>query len=204
AQADRRQLSLAWLEALDGAAAAALESTGTAGAAEAASRVRQALAAEPLRESSVLLLVHALAAAGDQAGALAAFDEYRDRLAGTGLEPTPQAGQVRQRILACQPDPSPAARPSPPDEYRLSRGNPFLGRERECGIITDAAAGRGPRAVLITGPSGTGKSALLAEAAWHAAVPVLAAQAFAPDQNAAWSLAGRLLSQAARLLPEPT
>jgi DNA-binding SARP family transcriptional activator/tetratricopeptide (TPR) repeat protein len=209
AQADRRQLSLAWLEALDGAAAAALESTGAAGAAEAASRVRQALAAEPLRESSVLLLVHALTAAGDPAGALAAFDEYRDRLAGTGLEPTPQASQVRQRILACQPeagqpDPSHTARPSPPARSRPGRRNPFPGRERECGIIADAAAGRGQRAVLVTGPSGTGKSALLAEAARRGAVPVLAAQAFAPDQDAAWSLAGRLLGQAARLLPAPT
>ena len=62
------------------------------------------MAAEPLRESSVLLLVRALAAAGDQAGALAAFDEYRDRLATeTGLEPTPQAREIRQRILAGQP-----------------------------------------------------------------------------------------------------
>ena len=60
--------------------------------AEAAAWAGQAVAAEPLRESSVLLLVRALAAAGDQAGALAAFDEYRDHLAAeTGLEPTPQA-----------------------------------------------------------------------------------------------------------------
>ena len=49
----------------------------------------------------MLLLVRALAAAGDQAGALAAFDEYRNRLAAeTGLEPTPQAREMRQRILA--------------------------------------------------------------------------------------------------------
>ena len=104
AQADRRHLSLAYLEALDGAAAAALDSPAAAAAAEAASWARQAVAAEPLRESSVLLLVRALAAAGDQAGALAAFDEYRDRLAAeTGLDPTPQARQVRQRMLAGQP-----------------------------------------------------------------------------------------------------
>lgn len=96
AQADRRHLSLAYLEALDGAAAAALDSAGTAAAAEAASWARQAVAAEPLRESSVLLLVRALAAAGDQAGALAAFDGYRDRLAaGTGLAPTPPAREIR-------------------------------------------------------------------------------------------------------------
>ena len=70
-------------------------------------------------------------------------------------------------------------------------------------MIADAAAGRGPRVVLVTGPSGIGKSALLAEAARRAGVPVLSAQAFAPDQDQAWSLAGRLLGQAARRLPVP-
>ena len=68
-------------------------------------------------------------------------------------------------------------------------------------MIADAAAGRGPRVVLVTGPSGIGKSALLAEAARRAAVPVLSAQAFPADQDAAWSLAGRLLRQAAQRLP---
>jgi len=208
AQADRRRLSLAYLEALDGAAAAALESAGAVAAAEAASWAGQALAAEPLRESSVLLLVRALVAAGDQAAALAAFDEYRDRLASeTGLEPTPQARYMRQRILARQPEggqpDSSQTRPARPDGSCLGRRNPFLGREEECTAITDAAAGHGPRVVLLTGPSGIGKSALLAEAARRADVPVLAAQAFAPDQDGAWSLAGRLLSQAATLLPAP-
>jgi DNA-binding SARP family transcriptional activator/tetratricopeptide (TPR) repeat protein len=208
AQADRRRLSLACLEALDGAATAALDSPGAAAAAEAASWARQALAAEPLRESSVLLLVRALATAGDQAGALAAFDEYRDRLAAeTGMEPTPPARQVRQRILAChpeggQPDPS-RARPARPDGSAPGRRNPFLGRAEECAVIADSAAGHGPRVVLVTGPSGIGKSALLAEAARRAGGPVLAAQAFAPDQDQAWSLAGRLLGQAARRLPVP-
>ena len=208
AQADRRRLSLAYLEALDGAAAAALESAGAVAAAEAASWAGQALAAEPLRESSVLLLVRSLVAAGEQAAALAAFDEYRDRLAAeTGLEPTPQARYMRQRILARQPeggqsDPSQAL-PARPDGSCPGRGNPFLGREEECAVIADAAAGHGPRAVLLTGPSGIGKSALLAEAARRADGPVLSAQAFAPDQDGAWSLAGRLLGQAARLLPAP-
>ena len=208
AQADRRHLFLSYLEALDGAAAAALDSAGTAAAAEAASWARQAVAAEPLRESSVLLLVRALAAAGDQAGALAAFDEYRDRLAAqAGLAPTLQARKIRQRLLAGQPEgghPDPSrARPARPDGSCPGRENPFLGRDEECAAIADAAAGRGPRVVLVTGPGGIGKSALLAEAARRADVPVLSAQAFAPDQDQAWSLAGRLLGQAARRLPVP-
>ena len=209
AQADRRHLSLAYLEALDGAAAAALETPSAAAAAEAGSWARQTLAAEPLRESSVLLLVRALTAAGDRAGALAAFDEYRDRLAAeTGLDPTPQASQVRQRMLAWQPGGgqpgrSHAVQPARSHGSVPSRRDPFLGREEECAVIADAAVGRGPRVVLVAGPGGIGKSALLAEAARRTNVPVLAAQAFAPDQDEAWSLAGPLLGQAARRLPVP-
>jgi hypothetical protein len=70
-------------------------------------------------------------------------------------------------------------------------------------VIAAAAAGRGPRVVLVTGPNGIGKSVLLEEAARRAGVPVLSAQAFAPDQDEVWSLAARLLSQAARRLPVP-
>ncbi|MGI8451659.1 MAG: AAA family ATPase [Streptosporangiaceae bacterium] len=126
---------------------------------------------------------------GGQAGAVAAFDEYRDRLAAeTGLQPTPQACQIRQRIMAGQPadgqpGPRPAARPRPQGSPP-GRRDPFLGREEECAVIAGAAAGRGPRVVLVTGPSGIGKSALLAEAARQADALVLAAQAFAPDQDA--------------------
>ena len=209
AQADRRHLWLAYLEALDGAAAAALDSAGTAARAEAVLWARQAVTAEPLRESSVLLLARALAAAGDQAGALAAFGEYRDRLAAeTGLEPTPQAREIHQRILAGQPpggqpDHRHAARPARPHGSPCGRSDPFTGREEESAVIAAAAAGRGPRVVLVTGPNGIGKSALLEEAARRAGVPVLSAQAFAPDQDEAWSLAARLLSQAARRLPVP-
>ena len=207
AQSHRRRLSLAYLEALDGAAAAALESRGAA-ALEAAGWAGQALAAEPLRESSVLLLVRALAAAGDQAGALAAFEGYRDRLAAeTGLEPTPAARQVCRRMLACQPGDGRRAaarvRRALPDGSSPVRRTPFLGREEECAVISEAAAGHGRLAVLVTGPSGIGKSALLAEAARRATVPVLGAQAFAPDQDEAWSLAARLLGQAASRLPVP-
>ena len=195
AQADRRRLWTAYLEALDGAATAALDSAGTTAAAEAACWAGQAVAAEPLRESSVLLLVRALAAAGDQAAALGAFDEYRDRLAiETGLGPTPQARQIRQRIVAGQPadrraTPRRTARPARSQGPPPGGRDPFLGREQECALIAGVAAGHGPRVVLVTGPSGIGKSALLMEAARQTDVPVLAAQAFAPDQDEAWSLA---------------
>ncbi|HET9080513.1 MAG TPA: BTAD domain-containing putative transcriptional regulator [Trebonia sp.] len=118
AQADRRRLFLSYLEALDGAAAAALASAGAgtdgAGtdasadaaflastAAEAVDWARQATAADPLRESSVLLLVRALAAVGEQAAAASAFAEHTGRLAAeAGLQPTPHAREICLRILA--------------------------------------------------------------------------------------------------------
>jgi DNA-binding SARP family transcriptional activator len=109
AQADRRRLLMCYLDALDGAAAAALAgidattdvAVGAGIAGEAADWARRAMAAEPLRESSALLLVRALAAAGGQAAALSAFAEYTDRLAvETGLQPTQHARAVCQRILA--------------------------------------------------------------------------------------------------------
>lgn len=221
AQPGRRRLQQAYLDALDGAATAALESPGAVAAAgEAAAWAGQAVAGEPLREPSVLLLVRALAATGDRAGALAAFDRYRDRLAAeTGLDPTPQAREIRQHTLEGRPArgqrafsrmaPPASGRGSSPDRQdpflaREDQGEEcaFLGREEECAAIAAAAAGHGPRVVLVTGPSGIGKSTLLAEAARRADVPLLAARAFAPDQHEAWSLAGRLLRQATAPLPD--
>jgi DNA-binding SARP family transcriptional activator len=93
AQQDRRCLSLALLDALDGAAAAALACGDPATAGAWAGR---ATAREPLRETSAMLAVRALDGGGDPAGALAAFDSFRDRLAReAGLDPTPEASTAR-------------------------------------------------------------------------------------------------------------
>src|ERR1019366_6167924 len=119
AQEDRRHLSLAFLEALEGAATAALV-TGNPAAAGAWAGPGQAR--EPLRETSAMLVVRALAASGDQAGALAAFDSFRRRLAGdAGLDPSPDAREIRQRVLLGRPLPAgpgrrPASRPAQPLE----------------------------------------------------------------------------------------
>lgn len=119
AQEDRRHLSLAFLEALEGAATAALV---TGNPAAAAAWAGQAQAREPLRETSAMLVVRALAASGDQAGALAAFDSFRRRLAGdAGLDPSPDAREIRQRVLLGRPLPAgpgrrPASRPAQPLE----------------------------------------------------------------------------------------
>lgn len=88
-----------------------------------------------------MLTVRALAATGDPAGALAAFDAFRDRLADeTGLDPSPAALRLRQCVLRGQPPPPcgqpgiPAVRPAQPvpltgrDDSRLA-GLPGPGRE---------------------------------------------------------------------------
>ena len=209
AQADRRHLSLAYLEALDGAAAAALDSAGTA-AARGGGLLGQAGAG--CRAAARVLG----AAAGPRASPLPVTRPGRwppSTSTGTVWPPrpdwSPRRRPARSASAYWQASRKPASRtppmrrPARPHGSSPGRKDPFLGREEECAVIADAAAGHGPRVVLVTGPSGIGKSALLAEAARRADVPVLSAQAFAPDQDEAWSLAGRLLRQAARRLPVP-
>ncbi|MGH3222386.1 MAG: BTAD domain-containing putative transcriptional regulator [Streptosporangiaceae bacterium] len=192
AQDERQCLALAYLEALEGAAAAALDAGDPADAVSYAGR---ALSRDRLRESAAMLLVQALAAGGDRAVALAEFDAFRQRLASeAGLDPSPAAQELRQRVLLSRPRPEPAgiaaaARPQ----------GTFAGRGPECAQIAATAAGSGPRLLLVTGPPGVGKSRLLAEAAQAARVPVLSAQAVPGDRDDAWALAGRLLRQAADL-----
>ena len=207
AQEDRRHLSMALLDALEGTATAALV---TGDPVEAVTRAGQALAREPLRETSAVLLVRALAASGNRAGALAAFDSFRRRLAcEAGLDPSSDAQDLRQRILRGPSFPASPERGSARRLIRPSLPEPFIGRHDECAAILAAGAGRGPRVVLVTGPNGVGKSRLLAEAARLVRAPVLDGQAFAPDRDEAWSLARRLLRQAwglagtaSRLLPD--
>ncbi len=141
AQQDRRWLSLALLDALDGAAAAALACGDPASARAWADR---ATAREPLREASVMLAVLGQDASGDPAGALAAFGSFCDRLAReAGLVPSPEALELRQRIAHRQPPPPAADRPG------VMTGSPdgpvpFTGREEERAVIRSAATGRGP------------------------------------------------------------
>lgn len=170
AQQYRRCLSLALLDTLDGAAAAALACGDPVGAGTWAGR---ATAREPLRETSAMLAVRALTAIGDQAGALAAFDTFRGRLADeTGLDPSSAALELRQRILRGQPPPDgqPGITPVRPAEPA-----PSANQEEERTAISTAAGDRDP------GLSGlpTRERELLALLALlgHPAPPTLLAQA---------------------------
>ena len=199
AQDHRRTLARAHLEALEGAAAAAL---GSGQAGEAVALAEQAAALQPLREASQLLLVEALAAAGDQAGALAAFAAFRERLADElGLDPSPQALGLERRVLRGQrqPGPAPASRSPAPSLGRFARRDraevPFVGRQRELDTILAGILGTGPPVAVVAGPSGSGKSRLLAEVAARSPLPVVATRAFLPEREEAWGLGRNLLRE---------
>jgi DNA-binding SARP family transcriptional activator len=213
AQDYRRTLVRVHLEALEGAAAAAL-AAGQPG--EAVAAAEQAVGLEPLREASQLLLVEALAASGDQAAALAAFAAFRQRLAAElGLDPSPQALELERRILRGQHPgpartgrtPAVAARPRP---ARRSPGEiAFVGRQRELDHVLAGLEGAGPPFVVVVGPSGSGKSRLLAEVAARSPLPVVATRAFLPEREETWGLGRNLLQellsldvQAAQAVPD--
>lgn len=97
AQEHRRYLWRAHLEALEGAATAAL---ATGDPAAAVAWAQAAAEQQPLRETSVLLLVRALVANGDRAAALGVFDGFgRDLGEELGVDPSAEALRLRQRVL---------------------------------------------------------------------------------------------------------
>ena len=201
AQDYRRTLARMHLDALEGTVAAAL-ATGQPG--EAVAVAEQAVTLEPLREASRLLLVEALAASGDQAAALAALAGFRERLAAElGLDPSPPALELERRILRGQHRPGPARvgrspaavaarrRPArrPPGEIH------FVGRQRELDRILAGLKGAGPPFAVVVGPSGSGKSRLLAEVAARSPLPAVATRAFLPEREETWGLGRNLLRE---------
>jgi predicted ATPase/DNA-binding SARP family transcriptional activator len=116
----------------------------------------ESLAADPLREPAVLLLMRALAATGRAPDALRAGREYRERLADeAGLDPSPALDAVIREIAAGQAPARPpaAARPA----TRLH------GRDAEVGALHRLLAAE--RLVTVVGPGGVGKTRVAVEVA---------------------------------------
>lgn len=114
----RHHLVHAHLDALEGAATAALAIGDITGAVTWA---QTAADEHPLREAAALLLVRALAASGDRAAALATFDAFGQRLADElGIDPSPDARQLRQDILC--------SHPVPPHDPSIDARSPIEGR----------------------------------------------------------------------------
>ncbi|GAA4843357.1 hypothetical protein GCM10023403_01310 [Pseudonocardia benzenivorans] len=192
----RDRLRRAHVEVCEGAARAAL-AVGAPG--DAARYAADAVAADPLRESSTLLLAEALAAVGDRAGALARLDEL-GRALGTelGVAPSDAVTSLRERLARKGVGvPSPGGR-----GRRRPAGEPvgrtaFVGRDDELGRLR-AAVGAG-RVVGLAGGAGAGKSRLLAELARTLGVPVVAGQAYLAERTETWGLARSLLREAVSL-----
>jgi predicted ATPase/DNA-binding SARP family transcriptional activator len=122
------------------------------------------LAAEPLRERAVGLLMRALVAAGRQSDALQAFARLRSVLADDlGLDPSAELRELEGRVLRQQVVESPAVTPGSRPRLPVSS---FVGRDRELADVVSAL--RTDRVVTLTGPGGVGKSRLALHAA-HAA-----------------------------------
>jgi len=123
-----------------------------------------AVAAEPLRERGVLLLMQALAQEGRPAEAMTVGSAYRRRLAEeTGLDPGPALGRLEQHIASGQlrAREQPAALAARRTAARPS--GPFVGRERDQDEVVRLLAGQ--RVVTLTGPGGVGKTRLALEVA---------------------------------------
>ena len=121
-----------------------------------------AVAADPLRERGVLLLMQALAREGRAAEAMAAGTTYRRRLAAeTGLDPGPALGRLEQEIASGEL----AARDRPPAwsaRRTVARpSGPLVGRQQDHDEVLRLLAGH--RVVTLTGPGGVGKTRLALE-----------------------------------------
>jgi len=142
--------------------ASALLAAGRVG--EAVAALEAIVAAEPLREGAVALLVRALVAGGRQTDALAALARSRARLADElGLDPAPQLQQLqrqvlRQEILLGSEPVAPLPGPTPPARRPGLPVSSFVGRDRELGAVTALLGVR--RVVTLCGPGGVGKTRL--------------------------------------------
>jgi predicted ATPase/DNA-binding SARP family transcriptional activator len=113
--------------------------------------------ADPLRESAALLLMRALAAAGQAAEALRIGREYRRHLAAeTGLDPTAALDQLERDIAggAAGPGPVRAQGPARPTTR-------IIGRETELAALRQLLGAQ--RLVTVVGPGGVGKTRLAQE-----------------------------------------
>ncbi|MFJ3583470.1 BTAD domain-containing putative transcriptional regulator [Streptomyces sp. NPDC090127] len=154
----------------------------TGGYAEAVDTLSRAAVEEPLREKVRWLLMLALYHAGRQAHALAVYAETRQLLRRElGIEPGTELQDLHRRILAGQRElrlpggsSSPGSRqgpggavPVPAQLPPVARG--FTGRDSELahleGLLDDDTVQGGTPVIVVDGPAGVGKSALVLELA---------------------------------------
>ena len=173
----RRELEELRLRSLEAVAEAGVE-LGGARLAAAERAARELIGAAPLREAGHRLLMEALAARGELAEALAAYEALRVLLRDElGMAPGEASRALHERLLAGEPA---RARPAPahaapqrvplPALMARERGE-LVGRERELERLRrawqDARTGT-RRLVLLAGGPGIGKTRLAGELAREA------------------------------------
>ena len=170
AQTYIRRLNDIHLDAIEELAASELEggqAAGVVGLLEAAIRE------DPLRERSRELLMVALYRTGRHAEALRTYERLREQLVEElGLEPSPPLQQLRDRVLLHDPTlqsvgPAEPARGTERNPYKglqsfsEADAEDFFGREALVARLLDSIA-NGQRLVALVGPSGSGKSSMIA------------------------------------------
>ncbi|MFC8530206.1 ATP-binding protein [Nocardia sp. NPDC057227] len=136
--------------------------------AEVLAELRALLAAAPLRERRVRLLIEALTP-GDQVGALRVYDGYRRALADElGLDPSPALVALHGRVLRQETSVRDAVAggggaPSPdPAGTRAPAPRTLIGRDAQLTALRTLLELH--RAVTVVGPGGVGKTSLAAVA----------------------------------------
>jgi DNA-binding SARP family transcriptional activator len=136
-------------------------------AADAVAAAEEALALDPLLESSYRLLMQAYIAASDRAAALVAYERCRASLAEElGTDPSEETQALHHAILrmpSVRPDPDP--RLPAPLEPRVAGA--FVGRAGEldtlCALFERAASEGRAEVAVVSGEAGIGKTRLCAQ-----------------------------------------
>jgi DNA-binding SARP family transcriptional activator/pimeloyl-ACP methyl ester carboxylesterase/predicted ATPase/type II secretory pathway predicted ATPase ExeA len=140
--------------------------------AELIGEIEALIARQPLRERPRGQLMLALYRGDRQAEALAAYQDARRALADElGIDPSAALRELERRILqqdpalvAAPPAPRPAPPPAPSPAPAPAAGPAIVGREAELAALEEhmaAAAGGEPRAVVVAGEAGAGKTTLV-------------------------------------------
>src|SRR5215469_16839217 len=161
---------------------------------EMLSQIRAVIAADPLPEHPHVQLMLALYRCGQKAAALDAYSRLRELTTREfGQDPGPEAREMLRRILDDSPDLKFRSRPvtiggqqpawTPPRQLPAPPPD-FTGRERAIEALAGRLPGPAMSVTVLTGPPGSGKTALALRTA-H-----LAANAF-PDGQLFVNLGGR-------------
>ena len=165
----------------------------------AAGWAADAVAAEPLRESGVLLLARALAAAATRPVRWPCWTGLRARLADElGVDPSAEVARTAAALLRGEVPAGTGRRwrcPRPTSPRRCFEISPFVGRDDELTRMREAMAGVRGRDVGRGRRGGEVAAARRGRAGFDDC-RCIAARAFLPERAEAWGLARSLLREA--------